>query len=114
MRVEVSQRLLRDAMWQTLVDAVTSRYSNVEQMDAASGYIRSVPLTKIYKHPTTGGDYTIRTQFIGSIVSTQPLVFKFKIQSDFSDHPDHWTPFDRVFAGDQQLVEELQNRLGLK
>jgi hypothetical protein len=113
MRVQISDRLTRELMWQTLVDSVTSRYSNLEQMDAASGYIRSVPLVKIYHHPVRG-DYTVRTQFLGSIVSTQPLVYKFKIQSEYSDHPGQWTPFDRIFSGDEQLVEELQNRLGLK
>jgi hypothetical protein len=113
LRVQISDRLMRDAMWQTLVDSVTSRYSNLEQMDASSGYIRSVPLTRTYRHPVRG-DYTIRTQFLGSIVSTQPLVYKYKIQSEYSDHPGQWAPFDRIFGGDEQLVEELQNRLGLK
>ena len=113
MRVQISERLTRDAMWQTLVDSVTSRYSNLEQMDPASGYVRSVPLVKIYRHPVRG-DYTIRTQFLGSIVSTTPLVYKFKVQSEYSDHPGQWLPFDRIFSGDEQLVEELQNRLGLK
>jgi len=113
LRVQVSDRLSRDATWQTLVDAVTSRYSNIEQMDSGSGYIRSVPISKIYRHPVRG-DYTIRTQFLGSIASTQPLVYKIKIQAEFSDHPGQWLPFDRIFEGDEQLVEELQNRLGLK
>lgn len=113
LRVQVPPRITREAMWQTLVDAVTSRYSNVEQMDPSSGYIRSAPITKTYQNPGRG-EYSIRTQFIGSIVSTDPLVYKMKIQSEYSDHPNQWVPFDRIFSADQQLIEELQNRLGLK
>ena len=113
LRLQVAERITRDSMWQTLVDAVTSRYSNIEQLDSGSGYIRSVPITKTYKHPTKG-EYVIRTQFLGSVSSATPLVYKVKIQSDYSDHPGIWVPYDRIFAGDQQLVDELQNRLGLK
>lgn len=100
-------------MWQILVDAVTNRYSNIEQMDPSSGYIRSAPITKTYPN-ALHGEYSIRTQFIGSIVSTDPLVYKMKIQSEYSDHPNQWIPFNRIFTADQQLIEELQNRLGLK
>lgn len=113
LRVQVPPRINRDTMWQTLVDAVTSRYSNVEQMDPASGYIRSAPIVKSYQNPGRG-EYSIRTQFIGSIVSTDPLVYKMKIQSEYSDHPNQWIPYNRIFSADQQLIEELQNRLGLK
>jgi hypothetical protein len=91
-----------------------SRYSNIEQFDASSGYIRSVLLTKIYKYPNRSGEYYVRTQFLGSMVTAQPLVYKIKIQSERSEQPGQWLPFDRIFSGDQQLVEELQNRLGLK
>lgn len=113
LRVQVPPRITREGMWQTLVDAVTSRYSNIEQMDPTSGYIRSAPITKTYQSPEHG-DYSIRTQFIGSIVSTDPLVYKMKIQSEYSDHANQWVPFNRIFSADQQLIEELQNRLGLK
>ena len=43
------------------MDAVSSRYSNIEQLDAGSGYIRSAPVARTYKHPTKG-DFVIRTQ----------------------------------------------------
>jgi hypothetical protein len=113
LRVQVPPRITRESMWQTLVDAVTSRYSNIEQMDPSSGYIRSAPITKTYSNPVHG-EYSIRTEFVGSTVSTDPLVYKMKIQSEYCDHPNQWIPFNRIFAADQQLIEELQNRLGLK
>jgi hypothetical protein len=113
LRVQIPPRITREAMWQTLVDAVTSRYSNIEQMDPSSGYVRSAPITKTYPNALRG-EYSIRTQFVGSIVSTDPLVYKMKIQSEYSDHANQWVPFNRIFAPDQQLIEELQNRLGLK
>jgi hypothetical protein len=113
LRVQVAERITREVMWQTLVDAVSSRYSNIEQLDAGSGYIRSAPIARTYKHPTKG-DFIIRTQFLGSISTNQPLVYKMKIQGEYSEHPGQWIPFERIFSGDQQLIDELQSRLGLK
>lgn len=110
-RIQVADSMKQDDVWQKLVDAVTSRYSSIEQMDNASGYMRSVPISRTFKNPTTG-DFSIRTQFVGSVSSRSPLVYKMKIVAERSSADGHWVPFDRVFKGDAELFDELQTRLG--
>lgn len=112
LKIEISPQFTQQSMWQRLVDSITTRYANIEQMDQASGYIRSVPIVKTYR--TTTGDNSIRTYFLGSIASADPLVFKVKIVSDRSTGPDQWAPWHRIFREDEQLIEELQNRMGAK
>jgi hypothetical protein len=110
-RIQVADTMKQDDVWQKLVDAVTSRYSSIEQMDNSSGYLRSVPMARGFKHPTTG-DFSIRTQFLGAISSRSPLVYKVKIVAEKSTSDGHWIPFDRVFKDDAELLNELQSRLG--
>lgn len=113
LRIQVSPDLKSDGMWQKLVDTVTNRYSSLEQLDVASGYMRSVAVVKTYHHPIRG-DFSIRTQFIGAVSQKEPLVYKVKIQSDRSDVPGQWQPYERVFKEDAQMVDELQTRIGSK
>lgn len=112
-RIQISPQFTKDAAWQRLVDSVTTRYSNLEQLDQASGYLRSVALMRTFKTPGRG-EFSVRTYFIGTIAQSEPLVYKVKIVAERSDSPGVWQPYDRVFTGDQELIEELQNRLGLK
>jgi hypothetical protein len=113
LRIQISPDLQSEAMWQKLIDTVTNRYSSIEQMDVASGYLRSVMVIKTYHHPM-GGDFRIRTQFTGAVASKEPLIYKVKIVSERSDAPGQWQPFERVFKEDAQMVDELQTRLGAK
>lgn len=110
-RIQVGDSMKQDDVWQKLVDSVTGRYSSIEQMDNASGYLRSVPISRSFKNPTTG-DFSIRTQFLGAISSRSPLVYKVKILAERSTADGRWVPFDRVFKGDSELLDELQTRLG--
>ena len=110
-RIQVADSMKQDDVWQKLVDAVTSRYSSIEQMDNSSGYLRSVPMARTFKSPAAG-DFSIRTQFVGSVSSRSPLVYKMKIVAERSSGDGHWVPFDRVFKGDAELLDELQTRLG--
>ena len=112
LRVQVEPSLAADVVWQKLVDSVTGRYPSLEMIDNASGYMRSVYVTKKFQ------DKWIRTRFICSISSKTPLVYKMKIESEQIAPADalreEWKPYDRVFKEDQQLVEEIQGRLGVK
>jgi hypothetical protein len=110
-RVQVADTMKQDDVWQKIVDSVTSRYSSIEQMDNASGYLRSVPISRTFRHPTNG-DFSIRTQFLGAVSSRSPLVYKIKIVAERSTSDGHWVPFDRVFKGDAELMDEIQTRLG--
>ena len=57
----------------------------------------------------------MRTQFLGSLSSKEPLIYKMmiKAESRWGTIGD-WQPYERVFGKDSDLIEELSNRLGLK
>jgi len=112
LRVQVDSKIAPDAVWQKLVDSVTSRYPSLEMIDAASGYIRSVYSTRRFK--SAKGEFQVRTRFISSISSKEPLVYKMKIESESSELRQDWVPYARVFKEDAQLIEEIQSRLGVK
>ena len=111
LRIQVPDSVKQDEVWQKLVDAVTGRYSSIEQMDNSSGYLRSASMGRSFKHPS-GGDFSIRTQFLGAVSSRSPIVYKVKIVSERSTPDGNWVPFDRVFKEDAELLDELQTRLG--
>lgn len=113
LRIEVDDRVDADGMWQRLVDSVTGRFVNIEQMDKASGYIRSAAMSRTFTHPMRG-EFTVRTQFIGSIAQSDPLVYKLRIESVSVDKSGMTRPYDRVFKEDAVLVQELQSRLGIR
>ena len=116
LRIAVDPVITYSDAWQKIIDSVTSVYDSLEQLDQASGYLRSSPkLREFSKGPE--GPFFVRTQFIGSISSKAPLTYKIKLISRTrlkSEPAEHWKEFGRVFAEDAQLVEEMQNRLGLK
>jgi hypothetical protein len=111
LRIQVDTNLDKDAMWQKLVDAVTSRYPSLEMIDNNSGYLRSVYISRKFK--SRDGEFEIRTRFVGSIASKSPLVYKIKVESELRGGTEDWKPFQRIFVEDQQLVEEVQSRLGV-
>ncbi len=112
-RIQINPQFTKDAAWQRLVDSVTHRFANLEQLDQASGYVKSVAMTRTFRTPGRG-EFSVRTYFIGSIAQSDPLVYKVKIVAERSDSPGIWQPYERVFTGDQELIEELQNRLGAR
>ena len=112
MRIQVEPTLDKETVWQKMIDSVTSRYSNLEQLDAASGYIKTV--SEVRRFQGRSGYYEVRTRFLGAISSREPLVYKFKLEAEVSDGYGRWTPYDRVFTEDASLLQELQDRLGAK
>jgi len=114
LRVQVDPSLAPDVVWQKLVDSVTGCYPSLEMIDAASGYMRSVYNIRKFGAPGSASEFEIRTRFICTISSKEPLVYKMKIESDWSTPQQDWTPYERVFKQDAELVEELQSRLGVK
>lgn len=115
LRVQVDPSIQKDASWQKIIDAVTSAYDSLEQMDPTSGYIRSTMQQRKWDLGSVQGVYCVRTQLLAAIASTNPLVYKFKIKSEFKwGSSRDWEPYDRVFKKDAELIEELNSRLGLK
>ena len=115
LRIAVDPSISYDNAWQKIVDSVTMRYDSLEQLDQASGYLRSS--SKVREFPKgPDGPFLVRMQFLGSVSSKEPLTYKIKLIATTrpKNKEGSWQKFDRVFAEDAELVEELQNRLGLK
>lgn len=112
LRIQVDAKLAHETVWQKLVDSVTGAYSSLEQLDNASGYMRSIATMRKFKGPR--GEFRVRTRFIGSIASKEPLVYKLKIEAEVTDSQGDWVPYSRVFKTDAALIDELQSRLGMK
>ena len=116
LRIAIDPSISFDAAWQKIIDSVTMRYDSLEQLDQASGYLRSSSQVREFpKGPD--GPFVVRTQLLGSISSKEPLTYKIKLISKTrakNDTGSAWKKFGRVFTEDAELVEELQNRLGLK
>lgn len=112
LRIQVDPKLTAEQMWQKLIDAVTSAYSSLEQMDSSSGYIRSVATVRKFRSPK--GQISVRTRFTGSIAQKEPLLYKLKIEAEVSTNGSDWSPYSRVFKEDEALIDELQSRLGTK
>jgi len=112
LRIQVDSRLAETDVWQKLVDSVTSRYTSLEQLDNLSGYMRTIYQIRRFRGPRA--EFRVRTRFLCAIASKMPLVYKFRIEAEVSDPRGDWLPYTRVFKEDAALIEELQNRLGLK
>jgi hypothetical protein len=114
LRLQIDPRISEADVWQKLVDSVTNRYSSLEQLDNASGYMRTVYVFARFHNQRTGEEYSVRTRFLCSIASKTPLVYKFRIEADTAGANGVWSPYPRVFKEDAALIEELQNRMGVK
>jgi hypothetical protein len=112
LRIQISAAFPKDTIWQRIFDSVTTRYPSIDQMDKDAGYLQSHPITKTYH--VNGDQYSIRTSFVATIASTEPLVYKFKIVSERSTGNDQWVAWHRIFNEDQKLIDELQDRLAAK
>ena len=114
LRIAIDTSIDYQSAWQKIVDSVTGYYNTLEQLDYSSGYIRST--TRVHKFPLSENRYlSVRTQFLGTLSSREPLTYKLKLISAARENEDaDWHDYDRVFKEDAQLVEELQSRLGLK
>ena len=116
LRIPVDPGISHAIAWQKVIDSVTSVYDSLEQLDQTSGYLRSTPRVKEFEKGPEG-PFFVRTQFIGSISTANPLTYKIKLLSKRrlkSESDQSWRDFERVFSEDAQLVEELLGRLGLK
>lgn len=115
LRIQIDPSMQPDAAWQKLMDSVTGYYPDLEMIDVPSGYIRSVYTVRQFGAPAANGSFQVRTRFVCTIASKTPLVYKIKIESEMSMQPyGEWAPYSRVFNQDQSVIEELQNRLGVK
>jgi hypothetical protein len=109
MQLIVNQEISASDMWQRVVDAVTKRFSELKEYDYNSGYLVTMP--KIKKYITRRGVFLLRTKFLATVMERNPLTYRLKIESDWSDvQGNTWHPYPRVFKEDAALVKELMAR----
>jgi hypothetical protein len=113
LRLQTDATLTFPTLWQKIVDAVTSRYPSLEMIEPASGYLRSIWIVRKFK--SRKGELQVRTRFVGNVTSMEPLLYKLKIEAEARDTGEaDWAPFSRIFREDEQLIEEIQGRVGIK
>lgn len=96
-------------MWQRVVAAVTRRFQELKEYDFNSGYL--VSAAKIKKFNTARGVFLLRTKFIATVMERNPLTYRLKIESHWSDiEGTNWHQYPRVFKEDVALVKELMER----
>ena len=96
-------------MWQRVVDAVTKRFPDLKEYDFTSGYLLTE--SKVKTFTTSRGTFLLRSKFIATIMERDPLTYRLKIISEWSDRESNkWYPYPRVFKADAELVDELMTR----
>lgn len=109
MHLIVSKEISDGDMWQRVVDAVTRRFQELKEYDFNSGYLVSMPKTR--KFDTKRGVFLLRTKFFATVMEREPLTYRLKIESHWSDVEGvKWFPYPRVFKEDAELVKELMER----
>jgi hypothetical protein len=110
--VIVNPDISRREIWQRMIDAVTKRFPELEEFDVNSGYIKSV--VKGRRFPTPRGEFRLRSRFVAAVANEDPLTYKIKVISEWTDKGVAWHKYDRVFHEDDQLINELVDRFGYK
>lgn len=109
MNLIVNKEISDVDMWQRVVDAVTRRFQELKEYDFTSGYLVSLP--KIKKFETSRGVFLLRTKFLATVMERNPLTYRLKIESHWSDiGGNKWNLYPRVFKEDAELVTELMER----
>jgi hypothetical protein len=109
MHLIVAKEISGGDIWQRVVDAVTRRFQELKEYDFNSGYLVSMPKTK--RFDTKRGVFLLRTRFLATVMERDPLTYRLKIESHWSDaEGSKWSPYPRVFKEDAELVKELMER----
>ena len=112
MRLIVNPNIGTAEIWQRMVDATTKRFPELEEFDYNSGYIKSVVKGKRFNTPR--GEFRLRSRFIAAVADEDPLTYKIKLVSEWTDKGIEWYPYNRVFIEDGQLINELIDRFGVQ
>lgn len=100
-----------DAVWQELVSVVTDNFSDLEQMDRDSYYLRSAWRVREYNH------YNVRNRLVVKKGVGQVFTIKIQLESQAalkksgSVSEDDYKPYERVFAKDKETIDFLRDGL---
>jgi len=112
--IEVAATRTEEQAWRLLSSVVLSHFDVLENADRETGYLRTAWQSKSYSE----GAVVIRTRVIIKRTSSDPLRYTVKLASERSKgagasvrDDDSFAPWDRVLAGYQGLIGELQAKL---
>lgn len=112
---QVSSKLTPEESWKIVSQVVTSYFDNLEMADQLTGYMKTSWQVKTFSNKT------IRTRIIVKQSGIEPLKYKIKIVSEYSDNPnesvkndDRFKEWDRILRTYNELINEFQSRLGGK
>jgi len=112
LRLIASPGVSEAEVWKQMVDATTKRFPDLEEFDYNSGYIKSAVKTKRYSTPR--GEFRLRSRFVAALADQDPLTYKIKLISEWTDKGVEWYPYNRVFREDALLIDELVDRFGME
>lgn len=110
--IDLKTNLKEDDAWKLVSRIITGSFDVIEVTDKATGYMRTSWVTKSFKNAT------IRTRLIIKTGSSDPLVYKAKLVSEIgkpgssASQDDAFKPWDRVLRSFENVIPDLQSRLG--
>lgn len=107
--VEVNSDMDEDQVWDVLIDTLTRYYPELDNQDNQAGYIASKTKEQSLRRGPTR-TVQLRNQFICSITSRNPLVYKVQVISKLNDNGEE-TNYPRIFKDTEGLIPDLKKRL---
>ena len=112
---EVCPTISEENAWKIISQIVTSYFDNLEMSDRSTGYMKTSWQSKSFSQKT------VRTRVIVKQSNIEPLRYKIKIISEYSDNPnqsvkddDKFKEWDRILNKYSELISEFQFRLAAK
>jgi hypothetical protein len=101
-----------DAIWQEIVSVVTDNFSDLEQMDRGSYYLRTAWRVREFNHLVVRNRLVVK-KGVGEIfsikVQLESEVARKKSGSTVGD--DAFKPYERVFSRDKETIDFLRDQL---
>lgn len=113
--VEINKKLTEEAAWKLGNQIVRNYIDDIVQSDVSSGYLMTAWKIQIFPKKV------IRTRVIMKLSNSNPLTYKIKIESQYSDDEkaspkddEKFEDWDRVLKKYDKLTSEFQDRLSNK
>ncbi|MCA8924998.1 MAG: hypothetical protein KDD82_24525 [Planctomycetes bacterium] len=107
--LEVSSDMDEDQVWDVLIDTLTRYYPELDNQDNQAGYIASKDKLKSLRRGPTK-TVQVKNQFICSITSRNPLIYKMQVISKIDDNGEV-SDYPRIFKETEGLIPDLRKRL---
>jgi hypothetical protein len=110
--IDIKTNLKEDDAWKLISRIITGSFDVIQVTDKATGYMCTSWVVKSFKAAT------IRTRLIIKTGSSDPLVYQAKLVSEIGkpgaagNQDEMFKPWDRVLRTFENVVPDLQSRLG--